>query len=111
MSIDDAIASRLPSLRITSRPVARAPAKPKQDRSNMRVVLLLLVATLLSPAAALAQQHPGKMNPQNTGNRNTGQLGGQRTADDDKMKRPDAAKPTPQDPNAASEPGRTRSQR
>lgn len=77
----------------------------------MRIALTLLVAAFLSPAASLAQQHPGKMNPQNTGNRNTGQFGGQRTADDDKLKRPDAAKPAQQDPNAASEPGRTRSQR
>jgi hypothetical protein len=77
----------------------------------MRISYILFLAALALPAASLAQQHPGKMNPQNTGNRNTGQYGGQRAADDDKLKRPDAAKPAQQDPNAASEPGRTRSQR
>ena len=77
----------------------------------MRLSPMLFFAALVFSTSSFGQQHPGKMNPQNTGNRNTGQFGSQRTADDDKLKRPDTAKPAQQDPNASTEPGRTRAPR
>lgn len=75
----------------------------------MRFSLMLVVAALIFSTSSFGQQHPGKMNPQNTGNRSTGM--GRTGETEDKLKRPDAAKPAQQDPNASTEPGRTRAPR